>query len=294
MPSLAAPAVAFDHRLIEAHDYAIVNPLQVEREAWADLPAIPLVPAAHASQAHLFPLLIDLKKLSRSARLGLLERHLQWEKSTGTPLLGALLASPDETDVLGRHLCSRLCLRRPDGQADVLRFFDARVFAHLCWILDQERMSLLLGNITCWSWPESGERWRSYRHVQASPAWRLGHLRLDALMWARLGRLAETRRILDETLPLQAEDDAAALALRIDGLLARAWQRWHLDDPVDRRLYVRQALRYGEAIHHHPTLEQRLKDATNGVATYVGACAQLDERAMQRMAMETQDLREPV
>jgi hypothetical protein len=30
------------------------------------------------------------------------------------------------------------------------------------------------------------------------------------------------------------------------------------------------------------------------VATYVGACAQLDERAMQRMAMETQDLREPV
>lgn len=48
--------VAFDldSRNFLAFQYAVINPLQVDEEAWADLETVPLVPDRYREQVHLF------------------------------------------------------------------------------------------------------------------------------------------------------------------------------------------------------------------------------------------------
>jgi hypothetical protein len=285
-----------DHRSIQAHQYALINPMFVDEDVWADLPVRILVPSMYANQPHLFPVLVELGKLELSTRIGLLDRMQHWWKNHEMPLFCALLASEDDAKTVCRHLVNRMALRLPAGKDDVLRFHDQRVFQHLLWIFDHQQMTHLFGNISAWSWCGSNGIWHECVNPEASPAKRLNaSWQFSGQQWASLFRLGEVNQglaILARKEPSMVEN--SDLAKKIDALLAESWAHYQLADSTDRWLYAEQAIRFGKGIHRHPALQQRLRDAGKDGRTYVGACADLDDNAMRQMAMELQNIREEV
>lgn len=282
-------SIMLDHRLMLAHDYAIINGMQVEPEARSDLEGRPVVPARFHEQAYLFPILVNLRKLPETQRIDLIDRATAWHASRGNPYFSALLTSPDAEDVLCRHLIKRSDVRLPDGTHDVLRWHDPRVFRHLSWILRPEQMAALLGNIRHWTWCDPDRSWCRLENPQASPAQRVIGLRLDTDQWPHLMRLPDIHAVLatlQRKAPSLPHDDK--LVQRVDAALAVAERQWPSARDVDRQLFAEHTIRFGDRLHHHTQFQARMAPVRMGEQSYFSAFADLDDETLQTWATSSE------
>jgi hypothetical protein len=273
------------HRLLLEHDYAIINPLQVESALWSDLPTTPLVPKQVGARPELMPRLLRLQDMSDDAKTGLLARAQRHEKFSRHPFLSALLVADVDSPGLAAHISLRLILRTPDGGNAFFRYFDPRVFRHLSWLLTETQMNLLLGPVTHWSWRNMAGAWQQHMRVDVPSL--LSGLRLTPEQWdslQRLGLLNKSLRQIERSAPGIAIDDRSAR--RVDTLLRDAYEQHRLTDEADRRLYAEQAFRFHRHIHRHPQLVERLARASEGRESYLGACRDLDVAKLRQFATE--------
>lgn len=276
---------ALDHRLLLANHFALINPLQVESALWRDLPATPIVPRDTRIQPDLMPHLLVLRGMSDATCVDLLERANRHEKYSRHPFFSALLTASADTPWVASHLSRRLVVRTPDTRAVLLRYFDARVFRHLRWLLTEAQINLLMGPIEFWTWRDTAGNWQRYRRGEALAV--LSGLSLGSEQWGslqRIGLINKCLRQIERHTPAVVLDDA--IARRADTLLREAHDRCHLVDEADRCLYAEQGIRFHPRIHRHPQLVERLAHARNGKVGYVAACRDLDATILQRFATE--------
>lgn len=271
-----------DHRLILAHDYAIINPLQVDISVWGDMVTEPMVPQVFKSQPNLFPRLIDLNALSSERRIALIEQSDNWGKSYDQPMLSALLKSSARHDRVVQHFARTMHVRR-DGKDRVFRFHDPRVFRHLSWLLDSVQMRALLGPLDTWTWRTVTGDWQSFVIPDATST--LLHIRSE--QWPILLRMEDINVVLamlGDVIPSRPIEEK--LVRRIDALLTESSRTHSMAAPEDRQLFVFQALRFHPHIHAHPVLKTKLSLVRESQQSYVGACTDLDEPAMLQLAAE--------
>lgn len=273
------------HRLLLAHDFALINPLQVESALWSDLPATPLLPEKISVQSELMPRLIPLRGMSDAACVDLLERAGRHERYSRHPFFSALLVADGDTPAIAAHLSRRLVIAMPDAGNALLRYFDPRVFRHLSWLLTEAQMNLLLGPVTHWSWRNMAGTWQQHVRVEVSSL--LSGLRPTPEQWdslQRLGLLNKSLCQIERNAPGTVIDDRAARC--VDTLLRDAYEQHRLTDEADRRLYAEQAFRFHRHIHRHPQLVERLARASDGRESYLGACRDLGAAKLQQFATE--------
>ncbi|WP_081955133.1 DUF4123 domain-containing protein [Achromobacter sp. RTa] len=271
-------AHAMDHRFFLSHDYALINPVQVEASAYAHWQVLPVVPKALSDKPHLLPCLLNLRSMEPRERIDALALAQDWQEvNPGRVFFSALLASPAEGGRIAKHLSAQLLMNSPDGSQALFRWYDPSVFRHLPWLLDDVQLNDLMGPIDAWSWQAPPGQW--HRHERSGPA-RRTWLRLDEAQWVGLTRVGVMNRALSQLARrLPGRDIPPQEVLR---LLALAYEVWGLEYEPDCLLFVEQALRFGDGIHQHPELGSRLRAAAAGGLSYVGACAGLDLNQWQR------------
>lgn len=267
-----------DHRFLLSHDYALINPVQVEASAYAHWRVSPVVPKALSDKPHLLPCLLNLREMAVTARIDALALAHEWQEANpGRAFFSALLASAAEEARIVRHLSAQLLMKGPDGGQALFRWYDPSVFRHLPWLLDDGQLNDLMGPIDAWSWQAPLGQW--HRHERSRPALRTWP-RLDEAQWISLTRVGVMNRALTWLARRLPGQDFPPQ--RVMFLLARAYEVWGLEEEPDCLLFVEQALRFGEGIHRHPELGSRLRAAAAGGLSYVGACAGLDLSQWQR------------
>ncbi len=266
------------HRELAAHQYAILNPLQLERAQWADLSTVALRPKGLQGKADALPRLLALALLDDTQRDALLERADAWDKHNDLPFFALLLKSVAPVGRVATHLTRQLVVRAPDGSDALLRWYDPRVFRHLRWLLTAAQLRTLSGPVAGWCWRDGSEDWRTHEVAVTDTV--STRLRPTPEQWAtisRMGVLNRTIAQLGRNAPALPLDDT--MFRRIDTHLQHAYDHHGLVDEADARLFAEQAIRYPE-IHRHPTMAQRLDHARQGEITYVGACLGLDLNAL--------------
>lgn len=263
-----------DHRSLEAHQYAILNPLRVDPSLWVDIPTVALVPPGLKSKTRMLPCLVDLAMVGGELRGALLDRADAWDMHSDAPFFSMLLKSTSAAEHVVAHLSRQLVVRAPDGSNALLRWYDPHVLRHLCWLLSPDQVNVVSGPITTWTWRDGGERWISHPVIKTDSA--ESRLRLDTHQWAVLGRLG----VLNRTA-LQIGRAAPGFFLdqnvyrRIDARLQEAYDVHGLTDESDARLFAEQAVMH-PGIHAVPELTDRLARARRGETSYIGACTGLD------------------
>ncbi len=186
------------------------------------------------------------------------------------------------------RLSGRLIVRGPDKNLALLRYYDPRVFRHLRWLLEEDQMSLLLLGIESWNWCDADGQWQQFRPSGDAPR---ADLRLTAEQWGglqRLGLLNQCLQNIGDREPGRTGDDAIAKSAYV--LLQKSYEQHGLTDSADRCLYAEQGVRFHPEIHRHPALAERLARTHGGATSYVSACRDLDDIALQKFA---KDLRQP-
>jgi hypothetical protein len=259
----------------------------VNKEAWGDLVSLPIVPDRYRDQPHLFPQLVELEQMDEHARMGLLDRARRWVENHGTPYFSALLQTSTSAERLRRHLANQMdryhFARR---QYDVIRLHDPKVFRHMRWLLDAHQWETLLGPIDSWAWLEPAGSWQR-RDRDRDVTNIAAQIRLSPGQWISLLRVGEINQSLARLSRVAPEiPDDAKLAQQLDALLGEAWGTYQLEDRTDRLLFAEQAVRFHPRIHQHPQLQERLQRVHAPELTYAGACIDLDDAAMRRLANE--------
>lgn len=260
--------VDLDHRLFLAQDYAIINPMQVDKTQYADLQPVRMLPKGLERHQQKLPFLVHLKKLGETLRLELLERADNWSRHHHMPLFSALFASTLPTQVVRTRLAARMMLRHEDGRHAWLRYHDPRVFRHLQCLLNEKQLAALMGPAQTWlGFDPLCRRWLQWHRpdVVGRP-----RLRLDAEQWQTLEQfeaLNDCLRDLSEEGGATDQETARAL---LEGLLEA--RRHGLVQGSDTMLYARQHLEHGPGISRLPALALRLRQTREREASYVSAC----------------------
>ncbi|WP_164972160.1 DUF4123 domain-containing protein [Luteimonas sp. YGD11-2] len=260
--------VELDHRLFLAQDYAIINPMQVGREAYSDLSPLRLQPKGLERHEHILPLLVDLKSLEAAHRIELLERTLSWAQRHHMPLFSALFSSEHTYAQVFSELLRRTVLQREGGQRVWLRYYDPRVFRHLQWLLDDEQLATLMGSAQTWlGFDPLCRRWHQWTRPNAAKGL---YLRLDSEQWQAVSHLEALNRCLRDLAEMGQEsgDDIAKRVL--EGLLVA--RRQGLAHFSDAALFALQQLEYGPEFALFPAVALRLQRAREQGISYSSAC----------------------
>lgn len=230
------------HRPLLEQDFALINPLQVDSDLWADLPTVSITPKALGGSKELMPRLLDLNALSEDRRLQLLERvEVQARRNPRSPYFSALLVSQLPFPQLLQRLSDRLIVRGPDDQIGLLRYYDPRVFQHLLWILTEPQIKHLLLGIECWSWNGGGPKWQQTPPYHGPSASRLF---LSESQWGHLQRIGLINRSMRNLgINEVAVTDTDPVARSISNLLQESYQHHGLTQAGDRCRYAEQGIR---------------------------------------------------
>lgn len=263
--------IELDHRLFLEQDYAIINPMQVGKEQYADLDTQVLLPKELERHRRMMPLLVHLASMDQSCRLELLERSEHWARHHHMPLFTALFSSSSVPERVRTTFVARMLLQRDDGRRTWLRYHDPRVFRHLQWLLNGDQLAAVMGAAETWlGFDPLHRRWIQWRRPDAANHQRL---RLDARQWQAVEQFEALngclRDLADEGK--NCDDDVARRLL--EGLLDA--QRQGLMQSADRILFARQQLEHGPGIERLPAVALRLRKACEREASYVVACDSL-------------------
>lgn len=142
-----------DHRLFEAHQYALINPLQIDKRIALLWPCEPIVPKELLGQEHLLPYLLKPGEITPDARLAALDETVQYARDHGRSPFSALLKCDAGSDQVRNHL-ARMMVRKFEGEQMLFRYYDPRVWnalevdtfaiatgcaARACQVLDRTR-----------------------------------------------------------------------------------------------------------------------------------------------------------
>lgn len=268
-----------DHRSLLDYHFALINPLQVDKSTWEDLPFERIVPDAFASQPHLMPVLIRLDELDLETRVGLIERAKEWEAEEPYPWISALLSTTKPALRVQKHLCRMLGYRQSDGTHDLFRFYDPRVFQHFEWLLLSKQIDTLLGPIDRWSWRDSFCQWHTYQREE-KPVY---SFRLSQTQQNDLASLGELNIFLARLRRKKPEIAKQVDAYQVLQFLKQGKQVYKMSERADRYLFAEQALFIHPAIHRHPEMRRYL-DAPQGGKSYVSACKNLNEKILKSWA----------
>lgn len=261
-----------DHRVLADHAFAILNPLQLERACWEDLPVHSLVPAELSVKRHAMPLLLDLAVIDDALLGTLLSRADAWDRLNDSPFFSALLRTAAPRERVLARLSAQLVQKAPDGSRFLVRWFDPRVFRHLLWLLTPSQLQALLYPEEAWTW-RHGTRWQRHDLQTGPPS---TSLRLGNAQWGTVKRIGVLNRVLQHLerveLPIPQEP---SLLQHIDHLLVLAYEHHGLSQEADLKLFCEHGVRYGERAFAHPALAERLRATREHGVSYVGVCADL-------------------
>lgn len=270
--------VDLDHRLFLAQDYALINPMQVGKDAYADLDTLRLQPNGFERHGHLLPLLVELKNLEEAHRIELLDRAQRWAHRHHMPLFSLLFSSEHTAAQVSTGLVRRMILRREDGQRVWLRYHDPRVLRHLQWLLDEGQRATLMAPAHAWlGFDPLCKRWHQWLRPEAAQSL---YLRLGSDQWHAVSQFEALNRCLRDLVEAGREsgDDIAQRVL--EGLLeARKHGLVQLADTV---LFARQQLEYGPGIALLPAVTSRLQQAREQESSYSVACRSLSNDDLGR------------
>lgn len=270
-PWIERMIVELDHRLFLAQDYAIINPMQVGREAYSDLRTRRLQLKGFERHEQVLPLLVELRNLGEPHRIELLDRTLRWAQRHHMPLFSALLSSEHTDAQVFAGLVRRMVLRRESGQRVWLRYHDPRVFRHLQWLLDEEQRATLMGPAQTWlGYDPLCRRWHRWTRPDAAQS---SSFRLDLDQWQAVDQLEALNRCLRDLAEagLATDDHVAQRLLR--GLHEAG--RLGLVQRADTTLFARQHLEYGPEVARLPAVASRLQQAREQAISYSAACRSL-------------------
>ncbi|MCK0746730.1 DUF4123 domain-containing protein [Chromohalobacter nigrandesensis] len=282
-------ADAFDPQWLMECQYALLNPLRVEKADMAGLSCQPLKTPSVKVRDHLLPQLVCLEMLSHTQRESLLPQLMRYQRR-GDCLFSALLQSdaPPE-DILQHFRFTLEQTRWGSRQKWWLRYYDPAVFQHLCWLLDESQMNRLLGPIKCWHWPAPHEHWSSLAGCQVEKP-TINMPLLSDEQWAAIDRVAMLNTTLGRLNMLAPEWTTTFENCRwLDRLLEEAHSHFGMTDPDDRRLYAEQAARFHPRIHDHPALQRHLDEVRETEARYSFICENLSATDMHTMALELKE-----
>lgn len=264
-----------DHRLFLQHDFALINPLQLDAAQWTGLPTEPLVPDTVESQAQLMPRLVLLHDLAPDAKIALLDQSEAWQAAYDLPMLPILIQSAASAAAMTAHLKKQMLARHPAGHWFWIRFHDPRVFRHLRWLLDPAQMARLMGPASQWTWFDpSTSGWCTDPRPDADAT---TAARLDSRQWDGVFRMEVLNRALKglgHEYPTVTFDQA--LYRQMDEAVRIAVEVEQLQDLDDQVAYACHAQRFGPAFHALPAVRRCLDDARAGACSYVGGIADLD------------------
>ncbi|WP_234419617.1 DUF4123 domain-containing protein, partial [Xanthomonas fragariae] len=259
------------HRFYTNHRYGIINPLQIEVDAWINWPSVSIAPKELRGQSDILPRLINFSTLSHSHQIELLDHMQEWEKSNPRmTYFSALLTSDADERKVVNHLARQMLQKTSDRECMLLRFYDPRVFGHLQWILDERQINYLLGPIEKWSWRLLDGSW-AYQPRSADTGG-LG-LKLTESQWGVLSRIGVLNRT---SVHLTSAGIPVGDIRFVASVIEQAYERWGMEDESDIFLFVEQVLLTHLGIHDHPELSRRLEQVQMGQVSYVGACLDLD------------------
>src|SRR5690554_1943999 len=204
--------VELDHRLFLEQDYALINPMQVGKEAYSDLDVLRLQPKGLERHERLMPLLVHLAGPEETRRIRLLERVDDRARGHDMPPFSALFTTEKATEQVKMSLRARMVLKRNAGGSVWLRYHDPGVFRHLCWLLDDAQLATLMGPVTAWLGydPLSGS-WCRWNRPDARVHSRL---HLSPGQWQAVEQFEALNRCLrDFADEGRSSDDAAARSL---------------------------------------------------------------------------------
>jgi hypothetical protein len=186
------------------------------------------------------------------------------------PGVCAYIVAPVEANDLANHVADQLLVLPVDKSGNrslsgaLWRFFDPRVFANLCWMLEPEQLASLVGAASRWSYPWLDE-WFEFSTGSDRPAENAqdrahervaGLARIDIGLWERAQRIATINQVLARlNLPPELTwHQIVSVATRIEEALVVARLRLHWDSEEDQVLYAQHVARYGPAFQAHVRL----------------------------------------
>lgn len=220
------------------------------------------------------PMVIDLAQCEPSRRDWLgsilqgehdLRKHVPLTRPGVCAHLDTLVSSAEVT----AHLARQLLVLPVDktgyrsGTPSLWRLFDPRVFANLCWMLDQDQQDALLGPISAWAFPwfdhwftlERTLPWRP-RTDDAPDAPPAHPKPVDMAVWERAQRIASINQVLAR-IAISSDctwEQRVTVAQLIESALVTAKHRLHWHQSEDQMAYAEHVTRYGEAFLNHPKL----------------------------------------
>ncbi|WP_313495124.1 DUF4123 domain-containing protein [Stenotrophomonas sp.] len=262
--------VQMGHREFLACDYALLNPMQLEKAQWADLPSVELKPAGLNMPAGILPRLVDLKALNEDQRIALLARSADWQRLNKQPMFGALLSTQRDAGTVQKHLCTQMVLKR--DRKYWLRLHDPRVFASLERVLADTQLRRLFGPIDVWTWFEPFRaEWRYCRKPD-----RPRHtepFQLNSEQWNALKRSPLLNRCLRKLSRCDGvAEDYQVVAPRVDFHLSSAAELG-LNDRDDACLYALSIEKHGLDWLMLPRVQEAIDGARRGEQTFVRALA---------------------
>jgi hypothetical protein len=264
------------HRTLNDHNFLIVNPMQVTKTEWYGLPLLPLVPDFFKTQKKLMPVLVDLSQMSFDEKAELKARADQWDEDYDEPFFSALISCDESFKRVSSHLIRQMIVTNPSGKRYWLRFHDPRTFMHFPSIFKPEQMSQILGPAMTWTYRNPFSGWASYNNNNQKLN---ANLIVDERQWSLIERIGLLNRCLKKITHTSNDIEVNdALITKINTLLNEVVVFHRLEDEDDQILYVEQAVCIDSAIHQQAEILKALMRAKSGEITYVGACADINQK----------------
>lgn len=245
-----------DHRLFEAHQYALINPLQIDRRIAKLWPCEPIVPKELLGQKHLLPYLIRLEEIEPDARLAALDETVQYARDHDRIPFSALLKCNADSQRVRNHL-ARMMVRKFDGEKMLFRYYDPRVWNALKWILLSSQLDALLGPINAWTATvDKGARWQSY---ESSGCNKDGMHPTSHQLYA-ISSLASVNRVIDRLHREGGSIEGAGLSRRVFDEMEKAGE-CGLTDPDDKEAYAFASIFQSPEVHNTPRYREALRIA---------------------------------
>ncbi|MGE8210036.1 MAG: DUF4123 domain-containing protein [Stenotrophomonas rhizophila] len=237
-----------DHRLLEANQYALLSPLQVDKRIVDLWPSDPVVPAELKGQPHLFPRLLRLGEISWDKRLRALDEANDYARAHGRSVFSALISSTASPVHVRNHL-AKMMIRRVEGERMLLRFYDPRVWTCLAWILAKAQIDSLLGPIDVWTCPgESQDQWIRYENTRSGDQAFL----MDATQLTAISTLASVHRVAQRLRDAREDlKGSFPLSERIYAEIEQARDKG-LADADDQESYAFISISNKPGIHQRP------------------------------------------
>jgi len=177
--------------------FLLLNAIAADKSLWKALHARYIVSTRMPDTV--FPTLVDNEKLDDAQRQQLHDIMKTFEKKISECFVLAALDSPASEEEIAEHIVRTMNIKTPEGEPDLLRFYDPLVFRNLQgWLFHSGQMEALLGPIKTWHWRDPDGTWKKYTSsTYTNTNERTLQIRED--QWPSLQRMSTLQRVLDSS-----------------------------------------------------------------------------------------------